>query len=487
MDDLNTQLLQEIRKRQKTTEFNEGILTADRYVQTLPQCVGSDLCYRYASKGNVSFDDILKKSAKTLTYNNSEMEVQDLYGKSYEWRDDDGDELELPKNTLMVFKHILTSPKKDRDGDVMRTEGARPDPKMLLLWQHVHTLPIGKMLRIHSHTSKRLEVVSAIIDMNDLCHDSAVMVDNGMGRFSHGFRALDFVKVKAEPGNTTGGGFDIKSFEIMEESLVSVPANTDADTQEILLSLVEGGKLTSPMMKGIGSNIRSKRAQRSSPGIDIKSLELPLKLNLEVSVNGQPASAKAVETKSCTGSEDCGCGCSGSSNKADERGDSKGATEKQEMTCPKCGDELKNGLCEKCGYGLKEEEKSTEIHDDVEIEKNVDDTDVKYGRTISSSNKGKLQHVHDCVNEVFEKEQLMSRGGKALCKDAIGTLKEFLGSVEEEPKSEQHLSLKDATVMVLTQLDSEGRRSLVRKLVAIEASEVKSAHMRNLMRGYKES
>ena len=143
-----------------------------------------------------------------------------------------GDGIELPKNTLMVFRHVLTTSREDRDGDILRTEGASVDPNMLLLWQHVHTLPIGKMLVVHDHTEEKLVLVSCIVDELDMAHDAAVMIDNGMGRFSHGFRALDY-----EPLEDKGMGFDIKEFEIMEESLVSVPSNVDADTEEVIAEL----------------------------------------------------------------------------------------------------------------------------------------------------------------------------------------------------------------------------------------------------------
>ena len=193
----------------------------------------------------------MDKAGETLVYSNSDMEIKGVINDS---------ELELPKNTLITFKHVLTTPKKDRDGDILRTDGAAVDPKMLLLWQHVHTLPIGKMLQVAHHDSQKLSLVSCIVDMNELCHDAAVMIDNDMGRFSHGFRALEFSEVKEEEGDTTGpGGFDIKKFEIMEASLVSVPANTDAEVEEVILGLVESKKLNSEMMKTYGKSIRSSR------------------------------------------------------------------------------------------------------------------------------------------------------------------------------------------------------------------------------------
>ncbi len=178
-------------------------------------------------------------------------------------KDKDNNTLDIPKNTLMIFRHVLTTSNKDRDGDILRTDGATVDPSMLLLWQHVHTLPIGKMLGIAEHTKDKLSLFSAIVDINELSHDAAVMVENKMGRFSHGFSADEFEKLEGEEDNLFGG-FDIKKFSIREESLVSIPANADAETEEIILSMVEGGKLTSSVMKEVGTSIRERRPVSSS-------------------------------------------------------------------------------------------------------------------------------------------------------------------------------------------------------------------------------
>lgn len=352
---------------QKRTEFNGGILTADRYVRTVLDCVGSDECYKYACNKGVSFDDILRKSASNLTYNNEEMVVEDIYGKPGEWRDDkqyvwmdkDGDQRELPKHTLMVFKHTLTTPRKDRDGDILRTQGARPDLKMPLLWQHIPTLPIGKLLSVSEHTSKKLVVVSAIIDINALAHDAAVMVDAKMGRYSHGFRALEFSTIKEDGYEESG--FDIKSFEIMEESLVSVPSNTDAETEEILLSLVEGNKLTSPLLKSMGRSIRGRRNTTVGVPVNVGNL----KLDLNISVKGAGEDHHGTKTQ-CAGGDGCSCGCQDKPAGAPEKTDGEpaktaGTDDKEVMVCPKCGEKMAGGTCTKCGY--KAESKSAPKND----------------------------------------------------------------------------------------------------------------------------
>ena len=258
---VNSKLLSLIKSRkQKNTKFNYGVLTADKYVKTLQDGVGLDFCSKFASTKQTSFDDILTKAADTLVYSNSGMVVEKKVSI---------DDFELPKNTLMAFSHVLTTSNRDRDGDILRSQGAEPDPKMLLLFQHTPTLPIGKMIAVVNQDSKQLSVVSAIVDINELSHDAAVMIDNGMGRFSHGFRALEFEEIEDDKDVS---GFDVKRFEIMEESLVSVPANTDAETQEVLLSLVEGGKMTSALMKEYGKTIREGRPV-IVPGTSIKLKE----------------------------------------------------------------------------------------------------------------------------------------------------------------------------------------------------------------------
>ena len=268
---MNEHLLKAIHERQqngKQTPFGYGILTADRYVKNVAEFAGK---HHIAGKKH-SFGDVLLKASQTLVYSNEDMEVLEKQMLSERQVDIEG--IELPKNTLMVFKHVLTTPRKDRDGDVLRTDGAILDPKLPLLWQHVHTLPIGKMLAVAEHSSKRLTLISAIIDINELSHDAAVMVDNGMGRFSHGFRALEFTELKETEGDTTGpNGFDVKRFEIMEESIVSVPSNVDAEVSEVVISLVENGKLTSGIMKDYSKKLREAQPLMVAAGFTLKGLE----------------------------------------------------------------------------------------------------------------------------------------------------------------------------------------------------------------------
>lgn len=256
---VNSELLEAVKSRdQKPDSFGYGIITADRYVRTLLDAVGSDSCYAAAATRHVSFDDVMQKAAKTLVYSNPRMEVENKQTGAFELPGAPPDFV-LPKNTLMVLDHWVTTPRIDRDGDILRSEGMVLDPKMLMLWQHVHTMPIGKYLYTLHHSEKGIRVASAIVDMGDVAHDAAVMAENDMLRFSHGFRAIEFEQMKADEGETTNGGFEVTKGEIMEESGVSVPSNVDAETEGVMLSLIESGKLTSGIMKDYGKHLRDRR------------------------------------------------------------------------------------------------------------------------------------------------------------------------------------------------------------------------------------
>jgi len=347
----NDRLLAAIRSRgQKQTEFGYGIQTADVFVRTLAERIGLDSCYKYAASRKTSFDDLLQKAGRTLVYSNPDMCIEEKDASKIR-KDHD---VELPKNTLMVFKHTLTTSSKDRDGDVLHAGGAKPDPKMLLLWQHLHTMPIGKAIVIADQTDDYLKMVSCIVDMNETSHDAAVMVDNDMGRFSHGFRAIDFEEIKEGDKKRPTGAFDIKEYEIMEESLVSVPANIDATTEEVMLSLVEGGKLTSPMMKDYGKALREKRSVQ----VPVTFREIQCSSFDELKQAHEAGLIAGVTQEKSDETTDDKRGRAGPSEETDEevddnegrKADGEEESADKKMKCPECGAVIKDGKCTKCDY-----------------------------------------------------------------------------------------------------------------------------------------
>jgi len=229
------ELLAAIANRTIGESFGYGITTADRYVRHAVDTCGP--MARYCD------DALLKRAAGTLVFCDAESIVGEKR-RDGKFGDILPEKVAAPENTLMVFQHVVTTPREDRDTDILVTEGAMLDPRAPLLWQHVHTLPLGKVLTTIDHTKDVLRVATALLDVNDLTRDAAALLEADVLRISHGFRALEFEERKRESGYEGFPGFKITKFEIMEVSLVSVPSNVDAEVE-----MFSAGKLTSDMFK----------------------------------------------------------------------------------------------------------------------------------------------------------------------------------------------------------------------------------------------
>jgi len=443
---MNDQLLEAIRQRQASAnEFGYGITTADRYAKNVMDAVGLDMMYKCAATRTVSWDDVMKKAARTLVYSSPDMVTEEIgYSKRAGSSLKRYDDIELPKNTLMVFRHVLTTPRKDRDGDVLRTEGAKVDPKLLLLFNHVHTMPVGKMLQVAEHNSKRLSLISCIVDMNDLSHDCAVMIDNDMGRFSHGFRAIQFNKIKARDGAETG--FDVNDFEIMEESIVTVPSNTDAEVQEVMLGLVEGGKLTSPLMKEYGKSIRDHRPLQVVSGLDLAKVSLPI--DLKITLNGKEISHEDMSgdgSGAAEGAERTEKDAALLAKEADAKaaGKAEEAATDDKVACPECGTMMsreEGAECPKCGYVMKKSEGEEGVEGgDTEVVEEKSATGTKFGRTFSRKNLTTLKEIHADVEELDRGDHVLSVRGREITKGCRTKVKAMIAEYDipdlEEGKS----------------------------------------------------
>lgn len=165
-----------------------------------------------------------------------------------------------PPKTLMIVRHVVTSSREDRDSDILHPEGAELDPKSPLLWQHLHTMPVGRVLAKLEQNERVLRVVSCILDLNELTKDIATLVEADCLRFSHGFIAKEWHdrnegKEPAADQPPMMMGFEITRYNILEVSLVSVPSNADAEVE-----LWSRGKLESDMMKHHAKSLFDKRA-----------------------------------------------------------------------------------------------------------------------------------------------------------------------------------------------------------------------------------
>lgn len=281
-------LLKSLEARGKQPGFGYGLGTAENHVKRFLQSAGSD---ELRAAGVISEKDgvsAVKRGAGVATWMGKDDEVKKFTNAS-DFKQVLPEGMEAPKNTLIVMKHTLTTDREDRDSDILRTAGASLDPKAPLLWQHMHGMPIGGVLAQVSHTDNELKVVSAMLDLNDITSDAAKLVEANLLRFSHGFRIFDFEERK----ETESGwpGFDIKTFEIMEASLVSVPSNVDAE-----IEVIASQKFESKFFQNIQKSTLADRP------VQVAGADLPLfkgvddQPSITVKSNGKTISVKGSAT-----------------------------------------------------------------------------------------------------------------------------------------------------------------------------------------------
>jgi hypothetical protein len=201
--------------------------------------------------------------------------------------------VDLPPRTLMLFENVVTTPKQDRDGDILRTEGAVVDQSMPLLWHHMLPMPVGKMIKVLKHTSKMLKVSTAVIE-SQLGLDVAALIEFGALRISHGFLPYKYEPIERKSnGDGPMPGYDIKSLEILEESVVTVPSNTDA-----VITAYSRGKLCSPVAKHWAKHYFDGRS-KTFHGIDLSGTNSETESNAASSdIPGGDKETQSVDAKS---------------------------------------------------------------------------------------------------------------------------------------------------------------------------------------------
>lgn len=240
--------------------FGYGICPADAYVARGIAEIGDD-GFEKAGFQKVNAEQAIKEAAQRLTYCNSAMVVDnggtlrmEKTASPGRFRDFLPEGMQPPEHTLMLLKYTLTAPTKDRDGDILRTEGAVVDPRGPLLWQHMANALIGRHVLVTEHHKDALKEVSALLDLNEFTEDVAKMVEADALRFSHGFQALEWEEIKSGRGGVPTG-FDVKKFEVLERSLVSCPSNVCA-----VMELFSRQKFHSEPIKRWAKSMHDSRA-----------------------------------------------------------------------------------------------------------------------------------------------------------------------------------------------------------------------------------
>lgn len=133
-----------------------------------------------------------------------------------------------------VIRGMATTPELDRHGDIVDPMGAKFASVVPLLWQHKHDLPVGQV-RFGKPTPEGIpfEAEVARVDepgkVKDRLDEAWHSVKSKLVRFvSVGMRAAKSALVPL-----TGGGVKFTDYEIIELSLVTIPAQPNATITEI--------------------------------------------------------------------------------------------------------------------------------------------------------------------------------------------------------------------------------------------------------------
>lgn len=182
--------------------------------------------------------------------------------------------------SILDFECVMTTGRRDRDGDVLDPKGAILDAKMPLLWQHLPFSPVGRMVKTLDHSDEKV-AGKFMVANTELGNDVATLIDAGCLRISHGFAPIEYNPLKDEQGKDMGG-WRISKYAMMECSVVSIPSNVDAE-----ITAFSRGKLHHPLTKSFAKVLFDARPLLVSvlPAAKAKAVA--------AAVKGKPPAAQA--------------------------------------------------------------------------------------------------------------------------------------------------------------------------------------------------
>lgn len=124
---------------------------------------------------------------------------------------------------------IASSPKTDRDGDIVLPMGAQFQTPMPLLLQHKHDQPVGQVY-FAAPNSKGIPFKAKLPIINEV-GKLKERVDEAIHSLKHkllGFVSIGFSPIEGEFKRLESGGYEFKKWNWHELSIVTIPAQPDA-------------------------------------------------------------------------------------------------------------------------------------------------------------------------------------------------------------------------------------------------------------------
>lgn len=135
-----------------------------------------------------------------------------------------------------TIEGIASTPNPDRVGDIVRPKGAKFKLPMPLLWQHQHHAPVGEVLFAEADDKgirfrAQFKNIPEAGRLKDRLDEAWQSVKHGLVKaVSIGFRILEYEPLDQK---NPFGGWDIKEWDWLELSAVTIPANADCNITTI--------------------------------------------------------------------------------------------------------------------------------------------------------------------------------------------------------------------------------------------------------------
>jgi HK97 family phage major capsid protein/HK97 family phage prohead protease len=198
-------------------------------------------------------------------------------------------EIKSVDDDLRVIEGIATTPSPDRMGDVVDPKGVKLKTPLPLLWQHKADQPIGQVLSAKvtaEGISIKAQIAKGVLPRID---EAWALIKSGLVRgLSIGFRATE------EPEPIKGSwGFKFGAWELLELSVVTIPANADAS-----ITAIKSIDLHDLAASGMGPQaVTTKSAGVSAPVITASKGARPMKKSLPDQIKDFEATIAAKQAE----------------------------------------------------------------------------------------------------------------------------------------------------------------------------------------------